>query len=120
MKTVLIVDDELAIADMLAVMLEDEGYHVMTAENGREALIRLAQVRPDVVLCDVMMPLLDGRELCKAMQSSADYQSIPIIMMSAASAWQAGTDCRYAAFLSKPFDLNEVLSVIEQLIGPPK
>jgi CheY-like chemotaxis protein len=66
MKTVLIVGDERPIAEMLGRMLEDEGYRVLTARDGREGLACLAHERPDVVLCDVMMPVLDGGDMGRA------------------------------------------------------
>ena len=119
MKTILVIDDEVILAEMLQALLEDEGYQVLTARNGREGLERLAEHHPDLILCDVMMPLLDGRELCREVQARPEYDSVPIILMSAASAAGRLDDCRYAAFLSKPFDLDVLLDTINTLLGRP-
>ena len=63
MLRILVVDDELAILLMLEELLTDAGYAVLTARDGREALARLGEVRPDLIVCDVMLPRLDGRQL---------------------------------------------------------
>ena len=116
-KTVLVVDDEFAITEILSGVLEDVGYRVATAGNGREGLERLPEVRPDIVICDVMMPVLDGRELCRALQANPATRGIPVVLMSAVSEGSVRATCTYAAFISKPFDLDTVLDVIARLIG---
>ena len=83
MATVLIVEDEFAIADLLAMALTDEGYHVLQAANGRQGLERLAKgPRPDLVISDYMMPILDGGGLLQAMRQTAAQRDIPCILMS--------------------------------------
>src|SRR5689334_23169154 len=108
MKTILIVEDEFAIADMLSALLEDEGYHVVLASNGREGLARLADSKThvDLVLCDVMMPILDGRELRKTMKSDPGLMNIPIVLMSAAEESSTSRNGVTGPFLRKPFDLE--------------
>ena len=114
MKTILVVEDEEAIASLVATVLEEEGYRVVTAANGREGLARLAESRPDLVLCDVMMPILDGREMYRAMRDDPAYRSIPVVLMSAGGESSVrGAD---AAFLAKPFDLDTLLNVLTPLI----
>jgi two-component system, OmpR family, alkaline phosphatase synthesis response regulator PhoP len=115
MTTVLVVDDESSIVEVLTTLLEDEGYHVVTARNGEEGLACLATSQPEVVLCDVMMPVLDGRELCKRMQANPRYRSIPIVLMSAVSAAAKLAGCNYAMLLAKPFDLEEVIKAVATL-----
>lgn len=106
------------ILDLLRELLEDEGYRVLTARNGQEGLRLLEAARPQLVLADVMMPLLDGRSLCRAMQADARYRSIPVILMSAvAEPYLNIQDCAYTAFLTKPFDPDRVLAVIGSLVG---
>jgi CheY-like chemotaxis protein len=116
MKTILVVDDEEAILEMVCIFLEGEGYKTVQASNGRQGLDCLSTVRPDVVICDVMMPVLDGRELCKRMQTNNDYRSIPIILMSAAVKSLKQSECHYAALLDKPFDLDKLLDTVEQVL----
>jgi len=117
MTTVLVVEDEEPILALLSALLEDEGYRVATARNGREGLDRLTVMHPDAVLCDVMMPVIDGATLCRYIQSDAAYRSIPVVLMSAAPPPRASGACRYAAFLAKPFTLDAVLDILERVIG---
>jgi len=118
MTVILIVDDEPAITDLLAAVLEEEGYQVSIANNGRNGLNSLEAVKPDLVLSDVMMPILDGRGLCQAMQAHPIYQAITIILMSAAVEVNVSEGCKYAAFLKKPFNLDTVLELIARVIEP--
>jgi CheY-like chemotaxis protein len=81
--TVLIVEDEFAIADLLEMVLTDEGYHVLMAANGRQGLERLAEgPRPDLIISDYMMPVLDGAGMLKAMRNTEAQRDIPCIVMS--------------------------------------
>lgn len=119
MKTILVVEDELAIADMLSTLLADEGYEVLIAGNGREGLALVAQEHPDLVLSDVMMPILDGREMCRLIRAEPEYGDIPVVLMSAARDGAMSFECGQAAFLSKPFDLDRLLGLVLELIGLP-
>ncbi|MDP9315130.1 MAG: response regulator [Chloroflexota bacterium] len=116
LKKILLVEDEPAIAALLQDVLEEAGYQVDLAANGREGLHRLLVVRPDMVLSDVMMPVLDGRELCHAINSNPHYQAIPVVLMSASREDQCCQDCNCAAFLPKPFVLDQVVATIAQVL----
>lgn len=127
MRTVLLVDDEHAIVDALAGILEDEGYRVLTAGNGREALARLEEAgpgegRPHVALLDVMMPIMGGRELLQRLRASPAWASLPVLMMSAVPREvlerQEGGRLACDAFLEKPFDLGTLLATLDRLAGP--
>lgn len=118
MTPILIIDDEISIVEMLCAFLEEEGWQITTASNGQEGLERMASVRPMVVVSDVMMPVLDGWELCRRMQADPRYQSIPLVLMSAVRTTPDLTGCNYAALLRKPFDLNELLRTITRLLKP--
>jgi CheY-like chemotaxis protein len=119
MTTILVVDDEYAVADFLKTVLEEEGYHVLVAENGREGLARLAESRPALVLCDLMMPIMDGAALCRAMRKNPDYQAIPFVLMSARHYPPSRDDegCNYTAFLAKPFSLDKLIELVSRLVG---
>jgi two-component system, OmpR family, response regulator VicR len=116
MPTILIAEDEQSIATLLRDTLEDEGYAVMLAQNGQEALEMLKTTRPALVVTDVMMPLVDGLTLCRAIQADPAYQAIPVIVMSAVAS-HGTTDCRMITFLKKPFDLQNVVDTITNVIG---
>ncbi|MDY7230192.1 response regulator [Hyalangium rubrum] len=119
MKTVLLVDDEHAIIDALAGILEDEGFRVVTASNGREALSRLEEGVPDVALVDVMMPGMDGRELVHRMQADPRFRGVPVVLMSAVPQSILARDGALGCvdFFHKPFDLWQLLARLRQLSG---
>lgn len=113
MATVLVVDDEFGIVDVLETILTDEGYRVLTACNGKQGLVRLSEEKPEVILLDFMMPILGGGDMLRAMAAEPAYQRIPVIMMSALSEEAVAGRCKgYAAFLHKPFRVAVVLSTI--------
>ena len=117
MKTILIVEDEQAIAEMLAAILEETDYQVVTAGNGQEALTKLETTSPDLILSDIMMPIMDGRTLCKKLQADPAYRSIPVVLMSAAYDSVSRNDGTPTAFLMKPFGLQELLTTVGDIIG---
>ncbi len=116
MTTILVVDDEPLIRDLVAALLRDEGYAVVTAADGHTALEIFRRDLPDLVLMDVMMPRLDGRTAFRAMREHADAQQIPVILMSAA-AHPTELERGIAAFVRKPFDLNQLLTLVARLLG---
>jgi len=117
--TVLVVEDEFAIADLLEMVLGDEGYRVLLAVNGRQGLERLAEgPRPDLVISDYMMPVLDGAGLIEAMRGNEAYRDIPCIVMSS----MPETSVRerldgYAAFVRKPFHLAAVVELVATILA---
>jgi two-component system, chemotaxis family, chemotaxis protein CheY len=119
MKTVLVVDDELAIAEMLCAILEEEGYDVVTVSNGQDALTSLAHAPVDLVISDIMMPFLNGKEFARALRSDSAYAKLPIVLMSAVSMALVDDDVSYDVFLPKPFSVDGVLELVDRLIGKP-
>ena len=117
MRTVLLVEDEFGIADVLASVLEDEGYRVVTAGNGRRGLEHLAEVKPDLVVLDFMMPVMDGAAMGRAIRGDPAHDGIPIIMMSALSetAVRAHFD-GYTAFIRKPFRIPWLLDLVARTL----
>ncbi len=116
MTTILVVEDDGGILEFLSTLLEDEDYEVITAHNGEEGLTCLATKRPAVVLCDLMTPVLGGREMCQRMQANALYRAIPFVLMSAVSSAVKQADCHYAVVLTKPFDLSDLLKTVARLV----
>ena len=118
MPTVLVVDDEFGIVDVLETVLTDEGYRVLTACNGKQGLVRLSAEKPDVILLDFMMPILGGGEMLRAMAADPAYQRIPVIMMSSLGEDVIVGRCKgYAVFLHKPFRVAAVLSAVARAHG---
>ncbi|WP_046865546.1 response regulator [Microvirga massiliensis] len=118
MKTVLVVDDEFSIALLLAAVLEDEGYRVITAANGRQALERMAETKPDLIISDFMMPIMDGAALGRAVRAHPTYRNIPMIMTSGLpeNAIHEQFD-GYSAYLRKPFFEPALLKVLSEVLG---
>lgn len=113
MPTVLVVDDEFGIVQVLADILTEHDYEVVTAVNGRQAMQRLAERRVDVVLSDYMMPSLDGPGLLREMQAHEEYRAIPVILMSSLPPQLPdAAEYRFSSFLRKPFRVPAVLQAI--------
>ena len=117
MQHILIIEDDQAIAQLLTDILNDEGYTVHHAANGRDALTMLEQERPALILCDLMLPLLSGWEVCRWLQATPSYRAIPLILMIAGATVRQA-DCAYTAFLRKPFEVVTLLEFVHTLIGP--
>jgi CheY-like chemotaxis protein len=117
MKTILVVDDEFGIGEVLEAILTDEGYRVLTAINGQQALERLAGNRIDLVISDLMMPVMDGAALLERLRGIDRYRDIPFILMcSLPEEATIGRVSGYAAFLRKPFRVPELVSVISLIL----
>ena len=119
-KRVLIADDEEDVKDVMRMFLETRGYEVETAYDGLDALDRVKAWRPDVVLLDIMMPVVDGIQVCKTIKADEATKKIPVIMVSAASkrekegvAYEAGAE----AYVLKPFDPEELARVVEKCLA---
>lgn len=118
MATVLVVDDEFGIVEVVTVVLEDEGYRVVAAVNGRQGLQRLAEEAVDVVLLDYMMPILDGPGMFRAMQADPKLRRIPVVIMTSLDEARVRKECKgYAAFLRKPFQIDELPQVVARVLG---
>lgn len=110
---VLVVDDEEAIRELLQAVLSNEGYQVICAAGGLEALELAPRERPDLALVDVMMPGMDGRQLVARLRELPEMAGRPMVMMSAVIRFVADQP-GVVAFLAKPFDLDQLLATLEQ------
>ena len=116
-KYILIVDDEFGLADVTADLLTDLGYEVAIAINGKLALEALGGRLADLVLTDVMMPVMDGPELIRRMRADDRFRAIPVILMSALpEAVPQGDAALHDGVLLKPFALGELLELMETLL----
>lgn len=115
MTTILAVEDDADMRDLLRLVLEDRGYAVMTAENGLEALARVHEKMPDLILLDIRMPVMSGEEF--AVEYDARYgrgPKAPIIVMTAAEhASRRSQEIGASDFLSKPFSPDELVDLIK-------
>jgi CheY-like chemotaxis protein len=113
--SILIVEDEYGLAELLRDLLADVGYEVTLAINGRLALDVLGERHIDLVLTDVMMPVMDGPELARAMRGDEKHKAIPIVMMTSLPGAVAPTSHLYEAVLAKPFTPEALLKVLRRV-----
>ncbi len=118
-RLVLVVDDDPDILQTLALCLSTEGYRVLMAANGREALQVLESDRPACILLDLMMPVMDGWQFVAEIEKRG-IRAAPLLILSADRAVQGhAAKLRADSFLAKPFDLDELLVKVSQLTGGP-
>ncbi|MCA9971177.1 MAG: response regulator [Anaerolineales bacterium] len=119
--TVMIVDDEEMTRNLLRLMLTPAGYTVVEAEDGVDAMEKIAARPPDIVLLDVMMPRMDGIEVCRAVRRQPETAALPIIMVSAKTSHQAveeGLAAGANKYLSKPIARKHLLAVLDEVLQP--
>lgn len=117
MKTILIVDDEYLIANILSFALEDEGFLTVTAGSGREALEILDRERPDLIITDYMMPGMTGLEFADVVRNQHQGRDVPIMLMSGAQGYLgAGRPDLFTRIVDKPFEIDAMVSVIKSLL----
>jgi CheY-like chemotaxis protein len=117
MKTILLVDDEFGITDVLGDVLAEKGFSVIVARNGSDGLRRVEERRPDLILLDYMMPVMDGCEVLRILAAHEEQRNIPVVLMSALPRESIAADCQSAGFLRKPFDLDTLFSELSRLLG---
>ncbi|MFH1282969.1 MAG: response regulator [bacterium] len=118
-KKILVVEDESDIAENIVVRLEAEGYNTIYASNGKSAIDSSLEEKPDLILLDIMLPKLDGIEVCKVLKSKSKLKNVPILMLTSLNAvgdvekaFQAGAN----DYLAKPFEYDRLLSKIRKLL----
>jgi two-component system alkaline phosphatase synthesis response regulator PhoP len=117
-KKILAVDDERHIVRLVQVNLERQGYEVVTAFDGKEALEKVESESPDLIVLDVMMPYMDGFEVLQNLKKNQSTRDIPVIMLTAKAqdadvfrGWQSGVDC----YLTKPFNPMELIAFVRRI-----
>ena len=118
-KEILIVDDELDVIVPIQFLMEQQGYSVMTAQRGEDALDLIYQYKPDLVLLDIMLPGIDGWQVCEILRLNPNYRDIKIIFLTAkgrkeeiAKGLALGAD----DYITKPFSNAELVAKVKQLL----
>jgi CheY-like chemotaxis protein len=114
-KRVLIVDDEFGIVEALSDVLSEQGMTVSTARNGKDALKRVAEAKPDLILCDYMMPVMDGLQFITELRKADG--ATPIVLMTAVRREQLAEGLPVSEVLQKPFRVEQLLSVVKRFLG---
>ena len=118
-KKVLVVDDEIHIVHVVAIKLRNNGYDVISAGNGANALKLVQEEKPDIVVTDFQMPVMNGLELIENLRSDTSTENIPVILLTArgfAIDDEQKQKLRVSAILSKPFSPKELLRSIEDIL----
>ena len=123
---ILLVDDEPSIVKMVGKRLEVEGFEVVVAMDGQDGLDKARSVNPDLIVLDLMLPKLNGYEVCTMLKQDARYQKIPVVLFTAKAQEKdekMGLECGANAYVRKPFRAQELLERIRGLIAggaPPQ
>ena len=117
-KSILVVDDEDDTVELARMVLEFEGYRVFSANNGQDAIdfLKKSDEKPDLILLDVLMPKIDGLEVCKWIKKQSSLKSIPILLFTAKVGKKdriAGEEAGADAYINKPFSAEDLLSLIK-------
>ena len=115
---ILVVEDEPAIRDILVGLLRDEGYAVISADGGKQGLELCRAERPDLVLLDIMLPDMDGREVCRQIQASRETGDTRVILLSAAIR-PSLSECDLSGFVPKPFEVEQLLTTVAETLHRP-
>ena len=122
-KKIVLAEDEPQIARLVEFKLKKEGYSVTTKENGEEALKAIKEDKPDLVLLDIMMPVMGGYEVLRRLKEDEDLKSIPVIMLTARAQEKdvvKGIDMGAEDYITKPFHPAELLARVKRILGKPR
>jgi len=119
MKTILIVEDDANLCELVKLRLEEHGFDVIEVADGMQMFKKMRKVKPDLIILDVMLPKMDGYKLCGLLKNYDPYRDIPIIIFTALS----GSDSKRTAkemgaeaYLAKPFDAKVLINKINELL----
>ncbi len=119
-RRVLLIEDEANIAEAIRFLLTRDGYSVEIRQDGRAALVAVAQMLPDLVILDLMLPGLSGLEVLTALRADPSTAALPVLMLTAKGQGrdrEAAELAGVSAFMAKPFDNNEMRAAVRALIG---
>ena len=118
-KTILIVEDELDILKIIAFRLKKSGYKIITATGGKEALAILKETKPDLILLDLVMPVIDGYDVCRHVRENSALKDISILLLTASATTNMDEKVRVTkanGYILKPFEPKELLDKVNKLL----
>ena len=116
---ILLVEDDRHLRQVLEARLSSQGYSVVVAHDGKEGLSKVQSEKPNLVVLDVGLPLLNGVELCDLIKKSEKLKQIPVIMLTAGKTigdWEKGLNAGADAYMNKPYNWDKLISTIKELI----
>jgi DNA-binding response OmpR family regulator len=120
-KTVMVVDDEDSLLELLRAVLETADYKVITASSGDECLKKLKTVKPDLVLLDMMMPGMSGRETCEKIRADPKTKGLKVAFVTVAKFSESGKEklreMKVSDYITKPFDNADLLARVKKIVG---
>lgn len=120
-KRILIVDDEQSLLELVSAILDEEGFEVETTLNGKEALDKLKSAKPDLVILDMMMPGMSGRETAERIRNDPTTKDIPIIFLTVAKFSEAGKDILKKLgikdYITKPFENDDLVKRVKKVLS---
>ena len=117
---ILVIDDEPHMARLASYVLQTAGYDVLTAEDGRDGLEKLARFKPDLVVCDITMPEMDGFEVVSALRADPRWRDLPVIMLTARGQEQdvqRAQEVGANSYLTKPFSSRQLLGEVQRYLN---
>jgi CheY-like chemotaxis protein len=116
---ILVIDDDLAMQTVLEIALREAGYRVVLANDGLEGISRLASSAPNLVICDIMMPQMDGVETFQRVKDQLQETGIPILITTALNRkpWFADLEAEGAVIIQKPFDIDQLLMLVHDMLS---
>jgi DNA-binding response OmpR family regulator len=118
-KKILIVEDEAAMLKLLMIQLGAAGYEILAAMDGEEGILKARKERPDLILLDVLLPKMDGFEVCRKLKLDKDFAAIPIVMLTAKAEKMDrffGKEVGADAYITKPFEPHQLIATIGRLL----
>lgn len=117
----MIVDDEPHLVELVGAILETEGYEVIKCHDGREALEKLKNIKPDLVLLDMMMPGMSGREVCEQIRKNPKIKNLKVIFLTVARFSETGKKVldglKVSDYITKPFENEDLVKRVKKVIG---
>jgi len=120
-KKIMIVDDEESLVELVKALLEQENYEVITAFSGEECLEKLKSVKPDLILLDMMMPGMSGREVCERIRENPETKDLKVAFLTVARFSEVGKDIlkkmNVLDYITKPFDNRDLIERVKKIVG---
>jgi DNA-binding response OmpR family regulator len=120
MKTIMVVDDEESLRELLNAILTSEGFKVIAASDGKDCLRKLGSSKPDLVLLDMMMPGMSGRETCEKIRADQKTKDLKVIFLTVAKFSETGRDTlkkmKVLDYITKPFDNDDLIKRIKKVL----